>query len=431
MLFRKRSVPILICYAALLPFNPACFASEFVAYDWSQWRGPNRDGVSLEKGLLKRWPQGGPGVVWKATGLGGGYSTPSVANGKIFGMSYRGDDEVVWALDAKTGTESWSTRIARATHVDYGQGPRSTPTVDGDQLYTLGVGGDLVCLNATSGEERWRRQLEKDFGGRRPGWGYSESVLVDGERVVCTPGGGNGAVVALNKKTGELIWQSKDFTDGSAYASLVIATIGGVRQYVQMTHASVAGIRADDGTLLWRYARNGPTAAVPTPVVSGDFVYATSGYGAGCHLIQIINNGSTMQPKEIYASDVMTNHHGGVVLIGDYIYGFSDSKGWVCQNLKTGEMVWNDRGKLGKGAIAYADGLLFLRSERGTVALIQATPEGYSEQGRFEQPDRSPHQAWPHPVIANGRLYLRDQDVLLCYDIKADSSPGATGGSGQ
>jgi len=238
-------------------------------------------------------------------------------------------------------------------------------------------------------------------------------------------------VVALNKKTGELIWQSKDFTDGSAYASLVSATIGGVRQYVQMTHASVAGIRADDGKLLWRYARNGPTAAVPTPVVSGDFVYATSGYGAGCHLIQIINNGSTMQPKEIYASDVMTNHHGGVVLIGDYVYGFSDSKGWVCQSLKTGELVWNDRGKLGKGAIAYADGLLFLRSERGTVALIQATPEGYSEQGRFEQPDRSPHQAWPHPVIANSRLYLRDQDVLLCYDIKADSSPGATGGSGQ
>jgi outer membrane protein assembly factor BamB len=404
-------------------------AGDIVATEWSQWRGPKRDGISPETGLLKSWPRGGPALVWRVTDLGGGYSTPSFSKGKIFGMSYRGSDEVVWALDANTGREVWATRIAQAARVDYGQGSRSTPTVDGGLVYALGVSGDVACLDAATGVERWHRNLEKDFGGHRPGWGYSESILVDGDKVVCTPGGSNGAVVAINKANGELIWQSKEFTDGPAYASLVITNIDGVRQYVQMTHASIAGIAADSGTLLWRYARNGPTAAVPTPIVSGDLVYATSGYGAGCHMIKLVGRDRTITPQEVYANDVMTNHHGGVVLVGDHLYGFSDSKGWVCQNLKSGELVWNDRGKLGKGAITYADGLLYLRSERGTVALIEATPNGYAEKGRFEQPDRSSHQAWPHPVITGGRLYLRDQDVLLCYDVKGDRSPVTSDGS--
>jgi outer membrane protein assembly factor BamB len=400
-------------------------AGDFKPNEWSQWRGPNRDGVSLEKGLLKSWPEEGPALVWKAENLGGGYSTPSFADGKVFGMSYRDEDEVVWALDVQSGKEIWNTRIAHAARVDRGQGSRSTPTIDGNLLFALGVSGELVCLNSDTGEEIWHRSLEKEFGGRRPSWGYSESVLVDGDQLACTPGGAQGAVIALNKNTGEIIWQSQEFTDSSAYASLVVANFGDIRQYVQMTHTNVAGIRATDGTLLWKYERNGPTAAVPTPIISNDLVYATSGYGAGCHMIQIVKHGTELKPQEIYANDVMTNHHGGVVLIGEHIYGFSDSKGWVCQNLKTGEMIWNDRRTLGKGAITYADGLLFLRSERGTVALIQAVPDGYKETGRFEQPDRSSHPAWPHPVIVHGRLYLRDQDMLLCYDVKESRSGAA------
>jgi outer membrane protein assembly factor BamB len=400
-----------------------------VANDWAQWRGPNRDGISPETRLLESWPKGGPTLVWRTTDLGGGYSTPSVADGRIFGMSYRGDDEVVWALDAKTGKEQWVTRIAKAARVDYGQGSRSTPTVDGKKLFALGVSGDLVCLDVASGAKSWQRNLEKDFGGQRPGWGYSESILVDGDRVVCTPGGAKGAIVALSKNSGELVWQSKEFTDPPAYASLVIMTDGGVRQYVQMTHSNVVGVAAESGRLLWRYARNGPTAAVPTPVVSKNMVYATSGYNAGCHMIKLVNKGGTITPEQAYANDVMTNHHGGVVLVGEHLYGFSDSKGWTCQNFKTGEMVWNDRGKLGKGAISFADGRLYLRSERGTVALIEASTKGYNELGRFEQPDRSPHQAWPHPVIANGRLLLRDQDILLCYDVRAEATTASNASS--
>jgi len=401
-------------------------AGDLAPAEWSQWRGPERNGISREIGLLKSWPKGGPALVWKASNLGGGYSTPSFAGGKIFGMSYRGDDEVVWALEAATGKELWSTRIAKATRVDRGEGSRATPTVDNDVLYTLGVAGDLVCLEVATGKERWHRYLAKDFGGVRPGWGYSESPLVDGDKVVATPGGGKGTIAALDKRTGETIWQSKECKDGAAYASLVVATIGGVRQYVQMTGNSVAGVAADDGRLLWRYERQGPTAAVPTPIVRGSFVYATSGYGAGCHLIQIQASGGTQTPDEVYANKTMVNHHGGVVLVGDHLYGFSDGKGWVCQDFKTGEMVWNERSKLGKGSVTYADGHLIARSEGGTVALLEATPTGYTEKGRFEQPDRSANSAWPHPVIAGGRLYLRDQDVLLCYDVKV----GGTAASG-
>ena len=384
-----------------------------------------RNGLSQETGLLKSWPQEGPTLLWKVSGLGGGYSTPSFSRGQIFGMSYRGDDEVVWSLDAKTGKELWSTRIAKAASVDYGQGSRSTPTVDDNLLYVLGVSGELACLETASGKIAWQRNLEKDFGGRRPGWGYSESLLVDGNNVICTPGGPQGTILALDKKSGEFVWQSKDFKDGPAYASLVVRGTGKSRQYVQMTHHHVAGVSAEDGTLLWSYSREGPTAAVPTPIVFEDLVYATSGYGAGCHLIRIVVQGTAFEPKEVYANKTMVNHHGGVVLVGDHLYGFSDGKGWVCQNLKGGEMVWNERSKLGKGSVSYADGHLYARSESGTVALLEATPSSYVEKGRFEQPDRSPHNAWPHPVVAGSRLYLRDQDILLSYDVQDPHTSGA------
>lgn len=429
MQLRTLNPSIAICVFATGTLSSIAFAGDLAAPEWSQWRGPKRDGISADTGLLKSWPSGGPSLVWKANELGGGYSTPSLSDGRIFGMSYRGDDEVVWALEANSGKPIWTTRIAQAARVDYGQGSRSTPTIAGNVLYTLGVSGDLVCLEVSSGKEIWHRNLEKDFGGHRPGWGYSESVLVDGELVVCTPGGSRGAVVALNKKSGEPVWQSKEFTDGPAYSSLVVATVGGKRQYVQMTHQNVVGIAADNGALLWRFPRNGPTAAVPTPVVADNLVYATSGYGAGCHLIRLNSNGGKIEPEQVYASPVMTNHHGGVVRLGDSIFGFSDSNGWLCQDLNSGEIRWNERGKLGKGAISYADGRFVLRSERGTVALIEATPKGYVETGRFEQPERSPHPAWPHPVIAGGKLYLRDQDVLLCYDVKGSVQGAAGGGS--
>ncbi len=394
-----------------------------VAGDWPQWLGPNRDGKSTETGLLQSWPAGGPPLLWRVDNLGGGYSTPSVADGTIYGMGYRGNDEVVWALDEATGKEKWSAKTAQADRslAGYAEGPRCTPAVDGDLIYTLGAGGNLTCLEANGGKIRWVRNLAKDFGGKMmSGWGYSESPLVDGDKVVCTPGGPGGAILALDKKTGNEIWRCKDLKDAASYASIVPAEIGGIKQYVQLLDSSVAGVDAADGSLLWRANRRGRTAVIPTPIVAGNEVYVTSGYGVGCNLFKVTPESGRFQTQEVYANKVMVNHHGGVVLVDGHVYGYSDGKGWVCQNFQSGEMVWEEKGKLGKGAIAYADKRLYLRSEGGpgTVALIEATPEGYHETGRFDQPSRSDKNSWPHPVIANGKLLIRDQGLLLVYDVK-------------
>jgi outer membrane protein assembly factor BamB len=297
-------------------------------------------------------------------------------------------------------------------------GPRCTPAVDTGMVYALGQHGDVLCAEAATGKEVWRKNLRKDFSGRVGGWGYSESPLVDGDKLLCTPGGTNGAVVALNKKTGELIWRSADFKDSAEYSSIIVEEIGGVRQYIQFTGASVAGLAADSGKLLWRAERRGRTATIPTPIYKDNHVYVASGYGVGCNLFKI-TPGSKFKAEEVYKNNVMVNHHGGVILHEDHLYGYSDGKGWVCQNFKTGDMVWSDK-KLGKGSISYADGHLVLRDEggSGTIVLIEASPDAYKEKGRFDQPDRSDKRSWPHPVIAGGKLYVRDQDLLLCYDVK-------------
>lgn len=403
--------------AAFLTLAPALSAS-----DWPQWRGPNRDGISPETGLLKEWPAEGPALVWKVRGLGGGYSTPSVAAGRIYGAGYKDGNEIVWALDAGTGKEIWSTTVAPAfKSMGYPEGPRSTPTVDGDRIYTIGGGGNVVCLEAASGKVVWSKEFKADFDGRMmSGWGYSESALVDGDKLLCTPGGPKGAIVALNKKSGELLWQSKDFTDAAAYASLLPVDVDGVRQFIQLTGESVVGVGVD-GKLLWRAERKGKTAVIPTPIYHDHHVFVTSGYGIGCNGFKISKSGDSFKAEQVYASGDLENHHGGVVRIGEHVYGHSGKGGWTCLEMKTGKVMWQKEG-VGKGAVSYADGHLVCRSEsgrRGTIALVAATPEGYQEKSRFDQPDLSGKNTWPHPVIANGKLLIRDQDLLLCYDIKA------------
>jgi outer membrane protein assembly factor BamB len=397
-----------------------------LAIDWPQWRGPNRDNVSTETGLLKEWPKSGPPLLWKATGVGAGHSTVSVVGDRVYTMGDSDDGSYLRCLSLADGKPVWSTKVGRPGGNRKGQGPGTlgTPTVDGDMVYALGQWGELVAVKAADGKEVWRKDLVKDFGGQTPNWHYAESPLIDGQQIVVTPGGRAGAVVALNKTDGKEIWRCKEFTDSAAYSSLVPAEIGGVKQYVQLTQSNVVGIAPDSGKLLWKAPRRGKTAVVPTPIIKDDLVFVSSGYGVGCNLFQITKTGDSFSAKELYANTEMANHHGGLVLLGDYIYGHSDSQGWTCMELKTGKTMWKS-GKLGKGSIAYADGHLYCRSEAGrgadcTIALIEATPTGWKETGRFNQPDhRGADNSWPQPVISNGKLFIRDQDVLLCYNIKA------------
>lgn len=394
------------------------------ATDWPQWRGPNRDGVSLEKGLLPTWPEGGPRLLWTAENLGAGYSAPAVVGGKVFVPGSRGDAEYVFVLDAATGQPQGEAVLGRLYVNDWGSGPRGTPTVDGDRLYSLSGDGDLICLELATGEVRWRKRIYRDFGGQLPMWGCGESPLVDGDRVLVTPGGDKGTVAAFHKMTGDLLWQSAGFTDAAGYSSLVIAEFGGVRQYVQMTFHHVVGIAAQDGRLLWHFPREGPNAPVPTPIVYKDQVYVTSGYGAGCHLLQVTRQGEGFKAEQAYASKNVSNHHGGLVRLGEHLFGYADNRGWVCQNLLTGELPWREKRKLTKGSITAADGKLFCYGEEdGTLVVLDASPKGWQERGRFKIPRQSalPRKnggIWTHPVIADGKLFLRDQELLFCYALK-------------
>jgi outer membrane protein assembly factor BamB len=409
---------------AAVSLSLGLLATVAVAQDWPQWRGPERTGLSKETGLLKSWPAEGPKLAWKMTGMGEGHTTPSVANGRIYGMGLRGDQEVVWALDEKTGKEIWSTKIAGATSLQGrqgGYGSRATPTVDGDRLYVLGVGSDIVCLNRTDGKVLWSKNLVSDFGGRVPTWGYSESPLVDGDKVIVTPGGIASTIVALNKTSGDVIWKSQvPQGNGVGYSSCIAADVAGQRQVIQFLAGGVVGVSATDGKPLWRFdsPANSKGINCSTPIYKDGYVFAASAYQHGGALAKLSKTGDSMAAEEVYFTRNMQNHHGGMVLVGDYLYGFDDyERGLTCLEFKTGKVMWSNK-SVGKGSVTYADGHLYLRSERGPVALVEANPKEYIEKGRFEQPERSMAASWPYPVVANGKLYLRDQDVLLCYDLK-------------
>lgn len=545
------------------------FSGEF---DWPQWQGPDRTAHSKETGFLKEWPKDGPPLAWKVKGLGGGDSMPSVANGRIYGMSHRGGDEMVWALSENDGKEIWAVRTAAAPPQNWPQskeGPSATPTVDGDRLYVMGLAGNLVCLRAADGKVLWQRNLVTDFGGRVPMWSFRESPLVDGEKVICTPGGEETTLVALNKMNGETIWRSlvpdrpgsgvpqnrgrggpsametnpllttldKDqnkelsadeiagapsalvaldknqdgkisedeispqrsdsgnqgnrprprrgpgvmrmlkatsaldadengtieepemknataalrkldangdgkLTDeeagmksmsppntGAAYSSAIAIDFGGQRQYVQFLAMTVAGVAATDGKLLWRYDKpaNGMRINITTPLFHDGHVFATSAYGAGGGLARLSKNANgEFVAEEAWFSKTMENHHGGVILYDGALFGANGGNGGgylACLDFKTGEVLWNEaepnKRRVTKGSVAFADGRIYYRTEEGPVVLIEPSRKEYLERGRFDQPERTDKPAWAHPVIANGRLYIRDQDTLFCYDVKA------------
>ncbi len=421
------------------------FSSTALALDWPQWRGPDRTGVSKETGLLKAWPKGGPPLLWTNKTMGLGFSGPAIVGDRLYTLGARDEMTYVNALDlAKNGAEVWSTKIGPIFTYKgntCGDGPRSTPTVDGDHLYVLDGQGELVCLETAKGNEVWRKNLVKDLGGElMTKWGYSESPLADGDLLICTPGGKKGSLAALNKKTGAVVWQSGELKNYAPYSSVVVSEAGGIRQYVQTSYindiegGAVSGFAAKDGKVLWSAPifSGQSTAICPTPIVQKNLVYVTSGYGAGCHLFDISRKGSTLKAKELYAkkNQRVKNTHGGVVLVGAHIYGHSDILGWVCQDFKTGAKAWNEKDKLDcySGSITCADGKLYLFSDEGVAVLLEANPKEWQEVGRFEIPEkskipetrRSSREAkiWTHPVVANGRLYLRDQELLFCFDVR-------------
>jgi len=548
--------------------------SSALAEDWPQWQGPDRTAHSKETGLLKDWPKDGPPLAWKISGLGGGDSTPSIAAGRIYGMSHRGSDEFVWALSEKDGKEIWAVRIAPAHSTSWPQskeGPSTTPTVDGDRLYVMGLAGNVVCLQAADGKVVWQRNLKTDFKGRSPMWDFRESPLVDGDKVICTPGGEEITMVALNKLTGETIWkslvpdraaggptqnrgfgggnrpnamqtdpvlstldkdQSKELsadeidaapmallkldknqdgklsedevspqrgdsggqgdrprsrrgpgimrmmkalsaldadqsgtieeaeiknavvtlrkldengdgklTDdeagmksmsppktGAAYSSAIAIDFGGQRQYVQLLAMTVAGVSAADGKLLWRYDKpaNSMRINISTPVYHDGHVFAATAYGAGGGLARLTKTPTgEFAAEEVWFSKSMENHHGGVILHDGALFGANGGNGggyMACLDFKTGEVLWNERDsdkrRVTKGSVAFADGRIYYRTEEGPIVLIEPSRKEYLERGRFNQPERTDKPAWAHPVIANGKLYIRDQDTLFCYDVK-------------
>jgi outer membrane protein assembly factor BamB len=382
--------------------------------EWPQWRGPNRDGISKETGLLKQWPASGPPLVWKASGAGRGYSSFAASKGRLYTMGLRGEREFVIAFDFKTGKEVWATPHGAAFRNDRGDGPRGTPTVDGDRVYALGGNGDLSALDAASGKVVWTMNVLQKFGGRNITWGISESPLVVGEKLMVNPGGPGASVVALNKRDGSLIWKSQ--SDQAGYSSGIPVTVNGKTEVVFFTSTRGLGLDLETGALLWDYpkAANG-TANAATPVARGNRVFITSDYGNGGGLVEIKADEKGVTASEVYFTREMRNHHSSSVLVGDHLYGFSGGI-LTAMNFDTGKVAWKDR-SVGKGSLVYADGLIYLLSEDGVVGLAEATPEGYRERGRFRVPQDS-LPTWAHPIVAGGHLLIRDQDTIYAYDVR-------------
>ena len=612
----QRSMPICCLAALLLAVQSATAQVPSKPGDWPQWRGPNRDGVSQETGLLREWPEGGPRLAWQIETAGTGYSSMSVKDGIIFTQGDLEGVEQILAIRAADGTTVWAVQpapvldllteqlvrelknldrnqdgevdelealqrfgwefnkfdkpvegadaslfrsraeavfskldknsdgkldfaeagnllrdqferadaedkqadaaqLARSRSAEVlaqldkdangsisqdearntlisrhfgridqrepstdkqdgqlkaeelevffskqqpgrdglitltelidlyvrnpprgdgklsldelriafggyrngmGDGPRGTPTVDGDRIYAEGGNGDMTCLDAATGRTIWYVNLSRDFGGRVPGWGYCESPLVVEERVIVTPGGKDGTLAALDKRTGKVIWRSGEVTEGAHYSSPVLAEIGGVRQIVQFARESVFGVSIDDGKFLWRYtsAANG-TANCCTPIVDQDHVLASSSYGVGGGLAKIVAESGKFSAEEVYFEKKLACHHGGIVKIGNWIYSNAGGP-LLCMEFLTGKIAWQSR-SVGKGSLVAADGMLYVLGENHEVGLVEATPEEYVERGRFKIASHG-HPAWAHPVVAGGRLYLRDQGMLAAYDLK-------------
>jgi len=407
-------VSVLSGQAAPASVRPAAGAT---GTDWPQWRGPDRTGLSKETGLLAQWPTAGPALVWSISSLGAGYGSLAIKDDRIFVQGSNGRQSVLYVLSRMDGKNLWSKALGAAVNNDRGPGPRGTPTVDGDLVYVLTESGDLACLKVQDGAAVWQRNILKDFGGRNLDWLISESPLVDGNNVIVTPGGRGAGMVALNKMTGATVWTSKDLSEDAGYASPIVADVLGVRTIMTLTSAAGIGIRAADGKLMWHYDRAANrTANAATPIFFDNKVFYSSDYGTGGALLSLSAEGGDVKAKEVYFTRDMQNHHGGVLLVNGYLYGFNNSI-LTCLEFATGKLMWRDR-SVGKGALTFADGHLYILGEDNVVGLADASSMAYRERGRFRIADQG-LPSWAHPVVSDGRLYIRNQRALSVYDVRA------------
>jgi len=383
--------------------------------EWFQWRGANRDGISQETGLLQEWPKLGPPLAWRANGVGNGYSSFSTSGGRLYTLGARGGIEYVIALDRASGKKVWETQNGQRYQNDRGDGPRSTPTVDGDRLYVLGGSGDLTCLENATGKKIWSLNIVQKFGGVNPYWGYSESPLIVGDRILVNTGGRRAGIVAVAKADGSTLWQQH--SDGAGYSSPMLMRTGRLSQVIFFTEDRAMAVDPRDGRLLWSYNKaNNGTANIATPIVRGTHVFVSSDYGTGGALLDVRAAGNLATANEVYFTRDMRNHHASSVLVGENLYGFSSSI-LTALAFETGKMLWRDR-SVGKGSLIYADNRLYLYSEDGVVGLAEASPAAYREHGRFTLQQQSNLPTWSHPIIAGGVLVVRDQDNVYGYDVK-------------
>ena len=426
---------LMICSVVIALMGTTLAAQQ--ATDWPTFRGPDRTGVAPDTGLLKSWPEGGPELLWTAKGAGNGYASVSIADGRFYtlgdGLSTADDkDEYLTCFDLKDGKQLWKSKTGSPWRKGQRawQTSRSTPTIDGDRVYVATPDGKLVCVS-TDGNENWRIDLKEKFNGKKADiWGYSESVLIDGELLICTPGGPKNTMVALNKNSGETIWTTARAGDrGAGHASIVISQAGETKVYVQTTGSGAMGVRASDGKLLWTYDIDKTTAVIPTPIVRDDLIFFSAGYKRGGALLRQKSDGNNEASiEEVYPLQrKLSNKHGGIVLVGDYLYGDSDDAGTpFCAEFKTGEIKWKSRGSSKQSAsIVAADGHLYILYHNGTMTLVKADPESFQEVGSFKVPDSRTQPSWAHPVIHNGRLYLRESDSVLCYKLTEGDSAEA------
>jgi outer membrane protein assembly factor BamB len=412
---KRYTRPIGLFAVGLFVLSLSSVVSNRTMDDWPQWRGPNRDGISTERGLLKTWPAGGPRLAWKVSGAGDGYSSFAVAGGKVYTMGARGGTEYVMAFNAADGKKLWETKLGDRFSNDMGDGPRGTPTIDGNRLYASGGSGDVAALDLATGKPVWAINVLRAFGGSNIRWGFSESPLVLADRILINAGARSASVVALKKTDGSVLWKSGN--DEAGYSSAILHEVGGVRQAIFFTASRALGVDVQTGKPLWDYTRvSNRTANIATPVVRGNRVFVSSGYDTGGALLEITNAGGSVSAKEVYFTREMMNHHASAILVGDHLYGFSNSI-LTAMNFDTGQVAWKDR-SVGKGSMAYADDRLYLFSENGVVGLAEASPAGYREHGRF-QIQTGNAKTWSHPVVANGTLYLKDQDTIYAYDVRA------------